>query len=177
MVTCRWVDDQPSGEAIYRIDLEKRLIQVPPGEIGGVYHETGVETKKFVVSRYYHGIDLNDFRVEIHAQNAEGKGQIYQAENVVVGEEEITFEWTITNLMTAKAGAIMFLVTFVRSEDEVIVQKLSTCISWLCVAKGFWFEGEAIEQDPDIVGEILSISNSRFYIEDGDLIWEKGEPR
>ena len=165
--------DENVDHSEYAIDLNSRSISVPVGEILGVETDTGVDTKKFRVDRYYNGIDLSTFSIRMNVMNAEDAKNIYSIENVVVDGEYLTFGWIPDSFVTAKDGTALISISFVRSEDGVIEKKISTKPIGLKVFNGQCFESEAVEKDPDIVAEILSLRSLKFYIEDGCLMMSR----
>ena len=69
---------------VYKIDLDTRAVQVPAGEVIGVYHDKDVNRLTFEVPGIYKGIDLTNYQISINYMNEEEQKDVYLVEDMLV---------------------------------------------------------------------------------------------
>lgn len=135
---------------VYKIDLDTRAVQVPAGEVIGVYHDKDVNRLTFEVPATYKGIDLTEYQISINYVNEEEQKDRYlvKERNISVDmnnkPESMQFDWLVGATACAVPGITSFTVCFKKLDDDGnILNEINTKLTRMKV-----FEGcEAVESE------------------------------
>lgn len=135
---------------VYKIDLDTRAVQVPAGEVIGVYHDKDVNRLTFEVPGIYKGIDLTGYQISINYVNEEEQKDRYlvKERNISVDmnnkPESMQFDWLVGATACAVPGITSFTVCFKKLDDDGnILNEINTKLTRMKV-----FEGcEAVESE------------------------------
>lgn len=135
---------------VYNIDLDTRAVQVPAGEVIGVYHDKDVNRLTFEVPATYKGIDLTDYQISINYVNEEEQKDVYLVEDMLVTmdmnnkPESIQFSWLVGATACAVPGNVSFTVCFKKLDSEGnIINEINTKLTRMKVLEGC----EAVESE------------------------------
>lgn len=148
-----------TGESLI-VDVENRDIHIPDSITHfGVESDEDVMKLLFDMPRFYGDIDLSEFEININYKNANGYGDVFKVEEIVVGEELISFSWQIGRYVTAKAGNVKFNVCLKKydaSENDGVGQEFNTSPVELPVLQGLETGGSFTESYPNLYENLLS---------------------
>lgn len=148
-----------TGESLI-VDVENRDIHIPDSITHlGVESDEDIMKLLFDMPRFYGDIDLSEFEININYKNANGYGDVFKVEEIVVGEELISFSWQIGRYVTAKAGNVKFNVCLKRydaSESDGVGQEFNTSPVELPVLQGLETGGSFTESYPNLYENLLS---------------------
>ena len=135
---------------VYKIDLDTRAVQVPAGEVIGVYHDKDVNRLTFEVPGIYKGIDLTGYQISINYMNEEEQKDVYLVNECNIAmdandkPESITFDWVVGATACAVPGALSFTVCFKKLDSEGnIINEINTKLTKMKVLEGC----EAVESE------------------------------
>ena len=135
---------------VYKIDLDTRAVQVPTGEVIGVYHDKDVNRLTFEVPATYKGIDLTGYQISINYMNEEEQKDVYIVEDMLVTmnmnnqPESIQFSWLVGATACAVPGNIEFTICFKKLDSEGnIINEINTKLTRMKVLEGC----EAVESE------------------------------
>ena len=152
------------------IDHDFRRITIPSKkQLLGVTSDENVNILHFRCPRYCNTIDLSDFDFRINYMNAAGEGDVYLTTDKEVGEDEITFSWTVQRHACLYVGSVRFIVCakLFDSETGDILREYNTAIHSLPVVQGLETNDairEDIEANTDIVEEFLRNAQGIFAL-------------
>ena len=164
----------------FHIDMDTRTILIPNSVTQlGVESDDDVKTITFKMPRYYYGCDLSEFNIYINYLNAKKEGDLFEVlgNNLVIGDEDLTFNWVVGRNAVAYKGTAIFNVCMKKiqrdadgnavtdGEGNVIVdQEFNTTIAKLPVLEGLETGEEIVEQYSDILMQweeaLFGIENS-----------------
>lgn len=153
-------EDTPIRERYkFEISNDLRTISIPSDLVFGVYFDRNVQTIDFEMPRYYHDLDLAPFGIKINYVS-NNEGHIYIVDDKVVGEDTITFTWTVDfPAYSANGGTVTFSVCLRQTNNSnEVIKELNTTIHTVKILPGL--EVEIDESDEDTVKDYLvQISN------------------
>lgn len=135
---------------VYKIDLDTRAVQVPAGEVIGVYHDKDVNRLTFEVPGMYKGINLTDYQISINYMNEEEQKDVYFVEDCIVSmnadnqPESMQFDWLVGATACAVPGNVGFTICFKKLDSEGnILNEINTKLTRMKVLEGC----EAVESE------------------------------
>ena len=75
----------------FLIDKNLRTVTIPDGFVLGVFNDKNVQIVPFAMPRYYNGIDMSTFAIQVNYVNSAGDGDIYLVFDQDVQEDLILF--------------------------------------------------------------------------------------
>lgn len=148
---------------VYKIDLDTRAVQVPAGEVIGVYHDKDVNRLTFEVPGIYKGIDLTDYQISINYMNEEEQKDVYLVNECNIAmdandkPESITFDWVVGATACAVPGALSFTVCFKKLDSGGnILNEINTKLTKMKVLEGCEAVEDEIEERymTDLAGQL-----------------------
>lgn len=148
---------------VYKIDLDTRAVQVPAGEVIGVYHDKDVNRLTFEVPGIYKGIDLTNYQISINYMNEEEQKDVYLVEDMLVTmnmnnkPESIQFSWLVGATACAVPGNVGFTVCFKKLDSEGnIINEINTKLTRMKVLEGCEAVEDEIEERymTDLAGQL-----------------------
>lgn len=170
---------------IYKIDLDTRAVNVPAGEVIGVYHDKDVNRLTFEVPATYKGIDLTEYQISINYVNEEEQKDVYFIENYALSDDAstITFAWLVGATACAMPGTVGFTICFKKLDDDGnILNEINTKLTRMKVLEGC----EAVESEieerymTDLAGQLykemdeVKKRGSDIKKELAEIVTEKG---
>lgn len=140
------------------IDNDLRTIQIPAGIKNlGVESDDGVLWLHFRMPSMYGSIDLSAFRIRINYMNAQGEGDVAEAENVATSDGYITFSWKVERHATAYKGSVRFIVCLKKTDDtHIVTEEFNTTVATLPVLEGLETTEQVVQDNPDVLEGILA---------------------
>lgn len=148
---------------IYKIDLDTRAVNVPAGEVIGVYHDKDVNRLTFEVPAMYKGIDPTDYQISINYMNEEEQKDVYLVDEYSVSmdtndkTEKITFDWLVGATACAVPGNVGFTICFKKLDSEGnILNEINTKLTKMKVLEGCETVESEIEERymTDLAGQL-----------------------
>lgn len=142
--------DEETGAPVYDrtpliIDNDLRTIKVPKDYVFGVFNDKDVLSVPFEMPRYYDGVDLNDYSIQINYTNAKGVDSFYEVTERTASDERIFFEWLLGSGVFVKEGLVTFTVCLrILGERGIINNEFNTTL-----AQGVVLEGLEVEKQTD----------------------------
>lgn len=139
------------------IDPYTREITVPSEyDLFGVESDEDVKRIRFRCPKVVDdNVDLTTFNIYVNYRNANGDGNVYLVEDVIVDGDDITFSWLLSRQVNMYAGSVNFIVCAKRSDDSGIVQEWNTKVAVSNVGEGLETTAEIIERSSDVIEQIL----------------------
>ena len=139
------------------VDKDLRTIRIPSSiAIAGVESDDDVNHIPFEMPRYYGAVDLSEFDVTINYVNANGDGDRYIVEDLVMNESTIYFEWVVGRLACKYSGTIQFIVCLRKMNGDVVDQEFNSTIASLPVLEGLEPDvSEDVEEQKDYILQVL----------------------
>ena len=148
---------------VYKIDLDTRAVQVPAGEIIGVYHDKDVNRLTFEVPGMYKDIDLTGYQISINYMNEEEQKDVYIVEDMIVTmnmnnkPESIQFSWLVGATACAMPGIVGFTICFKKLDSGGnILNEINTKLTKMKVLEGCEAVEDEIEERymTDLAGQL-----------------------
>lgn len=148
---------------VYKIDLDTRAVQVPAGEVIGVYHDKDVNRLTFEVPGIYKGIDLTDYQISINYMNEEEQKDVYIVEDMIVTmnmnnkPESIQFSWLVGATACAMPGVVGFTICFKKLDSGGnVLNEINTKLTKMKVLEGCEAVEDEIEERymTDLAGQL-----------------------
>nr|DAM10746.1 MAG TPA: hypothetical protein [Caudoviricetes sp.] len=144
---------------VYKIDLDTRVVQVPAGEVIGVYHDKNVNRLTFEVPSTYKGIDLTRYQISINYMNEEEQKDVYLVEACTLSGDAstITFDWLVGATACAVPGNVCFTICFKKLDSEGnILNEINTKLTKMKVLEGCEAVEDEIEERymTDLAGQL-----------------------
>lgn len=148
---------------VYKIDLDTRAVQVPAGEVIGVYHDKDVNRLTFEVPATYKEIDLTGYQISINYMNEEEQKDVYIVEDMLVTmnmnnqPESIQFSWLVGATACAVPGNVCFTICFKKLDDDGnILNEINTKLTKMKVLEGCEAVEDEIEERymTDLAGQL-----------------------
>lgn len=100
-----------ANRVILTIDEDLRIISIPNlAVVIGAEGDKDVNRIYFKMSRWYRGTDLAAFKPRINYTNAAGKPYYYDAEDLTIEDDNLTFSWLIRAQAAQVSGTVEFSV-------------------------------------------------------------------
>lgn len=117
-----------SGEEGHIVIDSQRRITVPNElKLIAVKGDQNVETVTIDCVRYWDEHDLSEFEVKLYYITPSGENKVYNAENIVVGDDIFSFNWTIGREITLVSGKLTFwLVAKKFDENDTLLYQWSS---------------------------------------------------
>lgn len=148
------VPEVESVDTVLVINPDTRIINVGSGLLLGVETDNDAERVKFQCPKIVgDNLDLSQYHIYIHYQNAKGEKGKYLCEDVEDAGENITFSWLLSQKVTAFKGATKFLVCAKKTDAETIVW--NTTLASGNVLEGLDVDEDIIQQNDDVIEQIL----------------------
>lgn len=142
------------------IDKDLRTIIIPSSVKNlGVESDDDVLRLKFSMPRMYGDVDLSDFSIYINYMNAKNTGDVYIVDDKTIADDTITFSWLVGRVALAYKGNVRFIVCMKKHDDNSnVIQEYNTTIASLPVLEGLETGETVIQQNPDIIEMLLTLS-------------------
>lgn len=142
------------------IDKDLRIITIPSSVKNlGVESDDDVLRLKFSMPRMYGDVDLSDFSIYINYMNAKNTGDVYVVDDKTIADDTITFSWLVGRVALAYKGNVRFIVCMKKHDDDSnVIQEYNTTIASLPVLEGLETGETVIQQNPDIIEMLLTLS-------------------
>lgn len=142
------------------IDKDLRTIIIPSSVKNlGVESDDDVLRLKFSMPRMYGDVDLSDFSIYINYMNAKNTGDVYVVDDKIIADDTITFSWLVGRVALAYKGNVRFIVCMKKHDDNSnVIQEYNTTIASLPVLEGLETGETVIQQNPDIIEMLLTLS-------------------
>ena len=142
------------------IDKDLRIIIIPSSVKNlGVESDDDVLRLKFSMPRMYGDVDLSDFSIYINYMNAKNTGDVYVVDDKTIADDTITFSWLVGRVALAYKGNVRFIVCMKKHDgDSNVIQEYNTTIASLPVLEGLETGETVIQQNPDIIEMLLTLS-------------------
>lgn len=148
------VPEVESVDTVLVINPDTRIINVGSGLLLGVETDNDAERVKFQCPKIVgDNLDLSQYHIYIHYQNAKGEKGKYLCEDVEDAGENITFSWLLSQKVTAFKGATKFLVCAKKTDAKTIVW--NTTLASGNVLEGLDVDEDIIQQNDDVIEQIL----------------------
>lgn len=120
------------------IDAQRRITVPNELKLIAVKGDQNVETVTIDCVRYWDEHDLSEFEVKLYYITPSGENKEYNAENIVVGDDIFSFNWTIGREITLVSGKLTFwLVAKKFDENDTLLYQWSSLQNSDCtVANG-----------------------------------------
>lgn len=142
------------GNEIITIDADTRTIEVPSDFLLGVETDNDAERVEFQCPKIVgDNLDLSQYHIYIHYQNAKGEKGKYLCEDIEDGGENITFSWLLSQKVTLYKGQTKFLVCAKKTQEETIVW--NTTLASGNVLEGLDVDEDIVQQNDDVIEQIL----------------------
>lgn len=148
----------PETEGHIVIDSNRRITVPESLKRIAVQHDHDVETVTFDCPRYWDNRDLSKMVFYISYKLADGSLDSYIADNVVVDDDVIHFDWTISQNVTRLSGAITFIVCAKKTDavGNIVNHWNSELCSDLSVSTGMeCVEPAVVENNSDLITQLL----------------------
>lgn len=152
------------------IDHDFRRITIPSKkQLLGVTSDENVNILHFRCPRYCNTIDLSDFDFRVNYMNAAGEGDVYLVIDKEVGEDDITFSWTVQRHACLYVGNVRFIICAKLFDTDTgdILREYNTAVHSLPVVQGLeTYDAirDDIEANTDIVEEFLRNAQGIFAL-------------
>lgn len=143
----------------------------------GVQYDHNIETVTFDCPRYWDDIDMSEMKIYVNYMRADEHMGMYLCENVVVEDDIIHFDWTISKDVTNVDGYISFLVCIKKTDEEGNEENHwnSEINNDLYISKGLNCQGSVIHKHPDIITQLLTrMENVEVEQQDWESTMEQG---
>lgn len=152
----------PIQEEYFEINANSRIITVPE-----VFRKNGLsvqgdqvaETIYFRINRYFDAMDLNNTKIYIQWENANGeKGFAKEwVRDIETYDDYMVFGWALGGLITNAPGILKFSVRFIRADEDTknITYSLSTLTAQALINSGLNFSLDEYVLD-DTLNNILA---------------------
>ena len=148
------VPEVESVDTVLVINPDTRIINVGSGLLLGVETDNDAERVKFQCPKIVgDNLDLSQYHIYIHYQNAKGEKGKYLCEDIEDGGENITFSWLLSQKVTLYKGQTKFLVCAKKTQEDTIVW--NTTLASGNVLEGLDVDEEIVQQNDDVIEQIL----------------------
>ena len=148
------VPEVESVDTVLVINPDTRIINVGSGLLLGVETDNDAERVKFQCPKTVgDNLDLSQYHIYIHYQNAKGEKGKYLCEDIEDSGENITFSWLLSQKAVLYKGQTKFLVCAKKTQEETIVW--NTTLASGNVLEGLDVDEEIVQQNDDVIEQIL----------------------
>lgn len=142
------------GNETLIINPDTRVIDVPSDLVLGVETDNASERLYFQCPQIVgDNIDLSQFHIYIHYQNANNEKGKYLCDDVEAESDNITFSWLIKEKAVLYKGQTKFIVCAKKTETDTIVW--NTTIATANVLEGLNVDEDIVQQNDDVIEQIL----------------------
>lgn len=142
------------GNEIITIDADTRIIDVGSDFLLGVETDNDAERVKFQCPKIVgDNLDLTQYHIYIHYQNAKGEKGKYLCEDIEDSGENITFSWLLSQKVVLYKGQTKFLVCAKKTQEDTIVW--NTTLASGNVLEGLVVDEDIVQQNDDVIEQIL----------------------
>lgn len=136
------------------IDPDTRTIDAGSDFLLGVETDNDAERVKFQCPKIVgDNLDLSQYHIYIHYQNAKGEKGKYLCEDIEDGGENITFSWLLSQKAVLYKGQTKFLVCAKKTQEDTIVW--NTTLANGNVLEGLDVDEDIVQQNDDVIEQIL----------------------
>ncbi len=123
----------------------------------GVQFDNDIETVTFDCPRFWDGHDLSLMDIRINYTRSDGYEDCYPAENLMVDDDTLSFDWTISRNVTAVKGNLSVSVCAKNVDEDGIEHEHwnSEINKDFYISEGKECSEQTIEQVPDVVGVVV----------------------
>lgn len=138
----------------FLLDWDSRRVIASSSEpIVGVQGDKDVNVLKFQSPKLNNGLDLSTFNISIQYSN-DHFGSKYIVKNVTSDDENIYFEWVLSDTVCKLSGYVKFSIIFtLLNSDGVETKRLNTKSAYIRILDGC--EVDTIIDDVEIKNDIL----------------------
>lgn len=148
------IPEVESVDTVLVINPDTRVINVGSGLLLGVETDNDAERIKFQCPKIVgDNLDLSQYHIYVHYQNAKGETGKYLCEDVEDAGENITFSWLLSQKVTIFKGVTKFLVCAKKTDAETIVW--NTTLASGNVLEGLAVDEDIVQQNDDVIEQIL----------------------
>lgn len=148
------VPEVESVDTVLAINPDTRIINVGSGLLLGVETDNDSERVKFQCPKIVgDNLDLSQYHIYIHYQNAKGEKGKYLCEDIEDGGENITFSWLLSQKAVLYKGQTKFLVCAKKTQEDTIVW--NTTLASGNVLEGLDVDEDIVQQNDDVIEQIL----------------------
>lgn len=132
----------------FLIDKNLRTVTIPDGFVLGVFNDKNVQIVPFAMPRYYNGIDMSTFAIQVNYVNSAGDGDIYLVFDQDVQEDLILFNWVVDRTAFATSGKTGFVVCM-KEDDEYgyVAREFNTTLAYAPVLDGLEIDNPIDDQE------------------------------
>lgn len=123
----------------------------------GVQFDHDIETVTFDCPRYWDDHDLSLMNISINYTRTDNYEDCYPVKNLVVDDDMIHFDWTISRNVTAAKGNLSVSVCAKKVDEDGIERNHwnSEINKDFYISEGKECAEQAIEEVPDVVGVVI----------------------
>ena len=148
------VPEVESVDTVLVINPDTRIINVGSGLLLGVETDNDAERVKFQCPKIVgDNLDLSQYHIYIHYQNAKGEKGKYLCDDIEDDGENITFSWLLSQKAVLYKGQTKFLVCAKKTQEETIVW--NTTLASGNVLEGLDVDEDIVQQNDDVIEQIL----------------------
>ena len=148
------VPEVENVDTVLVINPDTRVINTGGSLLLGVETDNDAERVKFQCPKIVgDNLDLSQYHIYIHYQNAKGEKGKYLCEDIEDGGENITFSWLLSQKVTLYKGQTKFLVCAKKTQEDTIVW--NTTLASGNVLEGLDVDEDIVQQNDDVIEQIL----------------------
>ena len=136
-----------------------RVVTVPDALKNiGVQFDHNIETVTFDCPRYWDGIDMSVMKIYVNYMRIDGHVGMHLCNNLIVGDDIMSFDWTISGDVTNVEGNIQFLICIKKTDAEGNEENHwnSRLNEDLYISKGLKCQETVLRRFPDIITQLLT---------------------
>ena len=124
----------------------------------GVQFDHNVETVTFDCPRYWDDNDMSKMKIYVNYMRSDGHVGMHLCNNVVVEDDIMHFDWTISGDVTSVEGYFSFLVCIKKTDGEGAEENHwnSELNSDMYISKGLKCQETVLRRFPDIITQLLT---------------------
>lgn len=160
-----------ADDIVFSINNDLRTITIPNGYVLGVFHDKNVNTVHFLAPRKYRDIDLSEYTIQINYKNNNNSPDCKMAENIVINNDSIEFDWIAGRNAFLEEGTTVFNVCFKKSTDGNLTNEFNTTVYSLKILKGLEADPILDNEARDFISQINAVlaKTSAYAAQLGDL--------
>ena len=145
-------------EEFLDVNLDTRVISIPASiKVLGVESDDDVKKLHFKLPKQFGDCDLSTFSIQVNYENADGEGDFYPINDLVVDEDDMmTFSWLVDRHAFKRHGEVDFSLCMKKFDEAgVVVKELNTAIARLPVLKGLETTKAVVENNASAFDAVL----------------------
>lgn len=161
-----------ADDIVFSINNDLRTITVPNGYVLGVFHDKNVNTVHFLAPRKYRDIDLSEYTIQINYKNNNNSPDCKIAENIVINDDSIEFDWIAGRNAFLEEGNTVFNVCFRKIDSKGFdTNEFNTTVYSLKILKGLEADPISDNEANDFIAQINAVltKTSAYAAQLGDL--------